>query len=190
MHIPVLLLTARAAVIHEIEGLELGADEYISKPFNPDVLTAKVNTLVYNRLKIRQYYQQKILLEPTDISIPDGDRVFLETAMAIVEKNLMEPDFSVQELVKAMAMSRSVFYRKIKSITGQSVVEFINDIRMRRAAKLLISSQLRVFEVCTLVGLEDLKYFRKAFQQVHGVSPSEYARKHRAEKEMQPAGTD
>ncbi|OIN57195.1 hybrid sensor histidine kinase/response regulator transcription factor [Arsenicibacter rosenii] len=188
MHIPVVLLTARAAVIHEIEGLELGADEYISKPFNPDMLTARVSTLVYNRLKMRQYYQQKILLEPTDICIPDADKLFLETAMAIVEKNLMEPDFSVQELVKAMAMSRSVFYRKIKSITGQSVVEFINDIRMRRAAKLLISSQLRVFEVCTLVGLEDLKYFRKAFQQVHGVSPSEYVRKHRAEKEAPVSG--
>lgn len=185
LHIPVVLLTARMAVVHEIEGLEMGADAYISKPFNPDVLIAKVNTLVYNRLKLRQYYQQKILLEPTEVLIPDADKVFLETAMSIVEKNLTEPEFSVQELVKEMAMSRSVFYRRIKGITGQSAVEFINDVRMKRAAQLLVSSQLRVSEVCALVGLEDIKYFRKAFQQVHGLSPSEYARKHRADKEMQ-----
>ncbi len=186
LHIPVVLLTARVAVVHEIEGLETGADEYISKPFNPDLLIAKVNTLVHNRLKLRQYYQQKILLEPTEVLIPDADKVFLETAMSIVEKNLGEPEFSVLELVKEMAMSRSVFYRRIKSITGQSVVEFINDVRMKRAAQLLASSQLRISEVCALVGLEDVKYFRKSFQQVHGVSPSEYARKHRAERDVQP----
>ncbi|GAB3951187.1 two-component regulator propeller domain-containing protein [Spirosoma harenae] len=185
LHIPVVLLTARVAVVHEIEGLETGADEYISKPFNPDLLIAKVNTLVYNRLKLRQYYQQKILLEPTQVLIPDADKAFLETAMTIVETNMTEPEFSVQELVKEMAMSRSVFYRRIKSITGHSAVEFINDVRMKRAAQLLTTSQLRVSEVCALVGLEDVKYFRKAFQQVHGLSPSDYARKHRLEREMQ-----
>jgi len=185
MHIPVLLLTARVAAVHELEGLETGADEYVGKPFNPDLLLARVNTLIQNRLKLRHYYQQQLLLEPTELLIPDADKAFLETAMNLVETHLADADFSVQWLVQEMAMSRSVFYRRIKSITGQSAVEFINAVRMKRAAQLLTSGQLRVSEVCALVGLEDIKYFRKAFQQLHGLSPSDYIRKHRLDKAVQ-----
>lgn len=182
MHIPVVLLTARIAAVQELEGLETGADEYIGKPFNPELLTARVKMLLANRLKLHHYYQQQLLLQPTDIVIPDADKAFLEKVMSLVESNLTEPDFSAQWLIREMGMSRSVLFRRIKSTTGQSVVEFINAVRMKRAAQLLSTGQLRVSEVCELVGLEDIKYFRKAFQQLHGVSPSEYAKHHLLDK--------
>ncbi|OIN59951.1 hybrid sensor histidine kinase/response regulator transcription factor [Arsenicibacter rosenii] len=180
MHIPVVLLTARAAAMHELEGLETGADDYVAKPFNPRLLYAKVTTLLRNRYKLREYYQRQILLEPTDVVIPDADKAFLEQAMRIVEAELQNPAFNVQTLVQEMGMSQSVFYRRLKSITGQTVVEFIRDVRMKRAARLLATSNLRVSEVAYQVGIEDIKYFRKSFQKIFSLSPSDYARQHRS----------
>jgi signal transduction histidine kinase/DNA-binding response OmpR family regulator/sugar lactone lactonase YvrE len=185
-HIPVLLLTARTAETHELEGLGMGADDYMSKPFNPTLLQAKATTLLRNRRKLHEYYQRQILLEPTEIVVADADREFLENAMNVVEKHLDDPEFSVQVLVREVGMSQSVFYRRIKSITGQTVVEFIRDVRMKRAAQLLANTQMRVSEVAFQVGVEDAKYFRKAFQKIYNVSPSEYAKQHRQSREVAP----
>ncbi|MBH8558111.1 hybrid sensor histidine kinase/response regulator transcription factor [Hymenobacter negativus] len=190
-HIPVLLLTARTAETQELEGLGTGADEYMSKPFNPTLLHAKAATLLRNRRKLHEYYQRHILLEPTEIVVADADRQFLEQAMSVVEQNLDNSEFSVQVLVKEMAMSQSVFYRRIKSITGQTAVEFIRDVRMKRAAQLLAQTQMRVSEIAFEVGIEDAKYFRKAFQKIYNATPSEYARQHRPDREAasaEPAG--
>ncbi|WP_324673852.1 response regulator [Hymenobacter sp. GOD-10R] len=184
-HIPVLLLTARTAETHELEGLGMGADDYMSKPFNPTLLQAKVSTLLRNRRKLHEFYQRQILLEPTEIVVADADREFLENAMTIVEKHLDDSEFNVQVLVREVGMSQSVFYRRIKSITGQTVVEFIRDVRMKRAAQLLAHTQMRVSEVAFQVGIEDAKYFRKAFQKIFNVSPSEYAKQHRQAKAEQ-----
>ncbi len=181
-YIPVVLLTARSAATHHIEGLENGADEYLSKPFHPQLLQSKINSLLHNRLLMREYYQKQILLQPSAVSIPDDTKSFLEKAMKIVEENLGNPNFNVQELVREMAMSQSGFYRQIKSITGQTVVEFIRDIRLKRAAQLLISTDLRVQEVATMVGIEDAKYFRKMFQQIYELAPSEYAKQFKKTK--------
>jgi len=182
-HIPVLLLTARTAETHELEGLGMGADEYMSKPFNPTLLQAKVTTLVRNRRKLHEFYQRQILLEPTEVVIADADKQFLENAMHAVEKHLSNPEFSVQMLTREVGMSLSVFYRRIKSITGQTVVEFIRDVRMKRAAQLLTTTPLRVSEVAFQVGIEDPRYFRKAFQKIYSVTPSEYAKQHRQSRE-------
>jgi DNA-binding response OmpR family regulator len=182
-HIPVLLLTARTAALHEVEGLDLGADDYVSKPFNPLVLQAKVAALLRNRLQLREYYQRQILLEPTEIVVADADRIFLEQAMHIVEQHLTDPAFSVLVLADALCMSQSVMYRRIKSITGQTTVEFIRDVRMKRAAQLLAQPQMRVSEVAFQVGVENVKYFRKTFQKIYSVAPSEYARQHRPSHE-------
>lgn len=177
IHIPILLLTARTASIHEIEGLEMGADDYIYKPFNPHVLLAKVTMLLLNRQKLREYYSKQLLLEPTQLIVPDEEKLFLEKAMKIVENNIETPAFNVQALLKEMGMSQPVFYRKIKGITGKSGVEFIRDIRLKRAAQLLSTSSYRVYEVASMVGIEDLKYFRQHFQELFAVSPSEYSKK-------------
>lgn len=180
-HIPVVLLTARVAVMHELEGLETGADEYMAKPFNPKILLTKVFSMLQSRLLLREYYQRQLLLEPSLVMIPDETKVFLQKAMTIVEDNLGNSDFNVQVLVREMAMSQSAFYRQIKAITGQSVVEFIRDIRLKRAAQLLTTSNFRVSEIATMVGIDDIKYFRKMFQSIYKLSPTEYARQHKTE---------
>ncbi|GAB2526723.1 hybrid sensor histidine kinase/response regulator transcription factor [Spirosoma aerophilum] len=179
MHIPVVLLTARAAAVHELEGLETGADEYMAKPFNPRLLYTKIAVMLQSRHRLKEYYQRQILLKPTDIIIPDEEKQLLEKAMGIVEAHLADSDFSVPVLVREMGMSQSAFYRQIKAMTGQSVVEFIRDVRIKRAAQLLATTSLRVSEIANQVGFDDLKHFRKTFQSVYTLSPSEYARQHR-----------
>jgi signal transduction histidine kinase/ligand-binding sensor domain-containing protein/DNA-binding response OmpR family regulator len=185
-HIPLLLLTARTAETHELEGMGMGADAYMTKPFNPRLLLAKVDAMLRYRRKLHAYYQRQLLLEPTDIVVADADREFLEQSMAAVEKYLEDPEFGVQALVRAMAMSQSVFYRRLKSITGQTAVEFIRDVRMKRAAQLLSQSQMRVSEVAALVGISDAKYFGKTFQRVYNMSPTEFVRQHRPGRETPP----
>ncbi|WP_324673231.1 two-component regulator propeller domain-containing protein [Hymenobacter sp. GOD-10R] len=179
LHIPVVLLTARTAAVHELEGLENGADDYVSKPFNPKLLQAKVSAILRNRLKTREFYQRQILLEPTEAVIPEEDKLFLEKAMKVVEDNLSDLDFNVQVLIREMGMSQSFFYRRVKSITGQSVVAFIRDVRLKRAAQLLSSTHLRVSDIAYQVGMQDLKHFRTEFQKIYNMSPSEYAKQHR-----------
>lgn len=185
-HIPVVLLTARAAAVQELEGLSTGADDYIAKPFNVQILSAKIRTLLRNRDISRDYYQRQILLQPEQVAIPDEERLFLEKAMKIVETNLTNPEFNVQALVSRMAMSQSVFYRRIKSLTGQSVIEFIKDIRLKRAAQLLKNPHMRISEVAFQVGIEDPKNFRVSFQKLYGSSPSQYARLHREGPQEEP----
>lgn len=185
-HIPVLLLTARTAALHEVEGFDLGADDYVSKPFNPLVLQAKATALLRNRGKLREYYQRQLLLEPTEIVIADADRTFLEQAMRAVEQRLDDPSFGVTVLAGDMCVSQSGLYRRIKQITGQTTVDFIRDVRMKRAAQLLSQSQLRISEVAMQVGVEDVKYFRQTFQKVYGMAPSEYAKQHRPDRDVAP----
>lgn len=175
-HIPVVLITARAAALHELEGLESGADDYIVKPFNPKLLVSKILAILANRRKVREYYHKQVLLEPKVAVVPDSDRIFIENAMAIIEQNLTNDQFSVQFLVQESNMSQSAFYRKLKNITGQSVVEFIRDVRIKRAAQLLSNGKFRVTEVMSMVGMEDYKYFLSAFQKVYNIPPSEYAK--------------
>lgn len=175
-HIPIVLLTARATAIHELEGLESGADDYITKPFNPKVLLSKIHSLLNNRRKVQEYFHRKILVEPSESVIPDADREFIKNSMKIIEDNLVNEQFNVQTLVKESGMSQSAYYRKLKNITGQSVIEFIKDVRLKRAAQLLSSKQYRVSEVAMMVGMEDLKNFRTSFQKLYGVSPSEYGK--------------
>lgn len=178
-HTPVILLTARAAAVQELEGLSTGADDYIAKPFNVQLLSAKIRTLLRNRGISKEYYQRQILLQPASVTIPDEERLFLERAMKVVEVNLTNHEFNVQALVSQMAMSQSVFYRRIKSLTGQSVIEFIKDIRLKRAAQLLRNPHMRISDVAFLVGIEDPKNFRVSFQKQFGSSPSQYAKLHR-----------
>ena len=183
-HIPVVLLTARAAAVQELEGLETGADDYVTKPFNSKILMAKIKSILQNRIKSCEFYQKQILLQPTEIIIPDEDKLFLENAMKIVEDNLTNSDFNVQTLVGEMAMSQSVFYRRIKNITGQSVIEFIKDIRLKRAAQLLAGQHSRVSEVAFMVGIEDPKNFRVSFQKRYEMSPSQYAKFHQSKQSV------
>lgn len=188
MHIPVLLLTARAAAMQELEGVETGADDYVTKPFHPELLKAKVVNMLHNRQKLQEYYHRQILLEPTQLSIPDEDRLLLEKAMHHVEAHLEDPDFNVQALVREIGISQSVLYRRIKNITGQTVIEFIHDVRMKRAAQLLRESRMRISEIAFKIGMDNVKRFRKTFQKLYQMTPSEYAKKYQG-IELEAAGT-
>lgn len=179
MHIPVLLLTARTAAVHELEGLETGADEYMTKPFDPRLLVAKISAILQTRQQLRTYYQRQLLLQPTDVVIPGKEKKLLETAIGIIEANLTNADFSIPMLVRELGTSQSVLYKQIKAITGQSLVEFVRDIRLKRAAQLLIGSDMKIVDIAHQVGFDDSKYFRKAFQALYAMTPSEYARQHR-----------
>ncbi|OAV45288.1 hybrid sensor histidine kinase/response regulator transcription factor [Lewinella sp. 4G2] len=173
-HVPVILLTARTATVHQLEGHNRGADVYLTKPFAPRLLRAKALALLANRHKVGRYHQQQSLMTPTAPDLPDEEQALLSDAMEIVEKNIGNPDFSVETLVAEMNMSHSVLYRKLKKSTGLSLQRFINNARMRRAAQLLEDKNIRIAEVAMQVGFDDPHYFSKTFSKHFGVPPSRY----------------
>ena len=166
-HIPFILLTAKYTEEQQIEGIEAGADDYITKPFNFQILVSKIDNSVKVRKNIRQLFKNKLNIEPSEIEITSLDEQFLQKAIAI--------DFTVEELSREMGMSRTLLYKKILALTGKSPVEFIRILRLKRAALLLQKSQLNVSEITFRVGFKDPKYFRKHFLKEFGVLPSKYS---------------
>jgi ligand-binding sensor domain-containing protein/signal transduction histidine kinase/DNA-binding response OmpR family regulator len=174
-HIPVILLTARTPLVYKIEGYETGADDYITKPFNLNMLEARVWNLLDSRLKLRERYRKEISLQPKNVAITSPDEKFLEKAMAYIEQNISEPSLSVEELGKEVGMSRVTLYRKVKALTDQTAIEFIRSVRLKRAAQLLEQNKLNVNEVAYMVGFQDIDYFRRCFKEQFGFTPKEYA---------------
>jgi ligand-binding sensor domain-containing protein/signal transduction histidine kinase/DNA-binding response OmpR family regulator len=176
-HIPVILLTARTPIIFNIEGLETGADDYITKPFNLTMLEARVWNLLDSRQKLRDRYRKEITLQPKNVAITSPDEKFLDKVMDFIEKNIAEPSLSVEELGKEVGMSRVTLYRKIKALTNQTAIEFIRSVRLKRAAQLLEQNKLNVNEVAYMVGFLDIDYFRRCFKEEFGFTPKEFANK-------------
>lgn len=174
-HIPVILLTARNAGGHKIEGFANGADEYITKPFSVSLLDTRVQNLLQSRRILRECYTKRILLEPENKLITGPDEQFLEKLTAYIDDNIMEPDLQVESLGQAMNMSRMTLYRKIKALTNQSAVEFIRSFRLKRAAQLLARNEYTVTEVAYMTGFSDADYFRKWFKKEFGQTPREFA---------------
>ncbi|MVN20262.1 two-component regulator propeller domain-containing protein [Mucilaginibacter arboris] len=178
-HIPVILLTASSSSEIKLKGLEEGADDYISKPFEKELLVARVTNLLKSRDNLQKYFYNEVTLRFNNLKISEEYKSFLNRCIAIVEKHLTNPDFSIKTLASEIGMSHSNLYKKVKSISGQSVNAFIRFIRLRKAAGLLIDTDLNVNEVAFQVGFNDLKYFREQFNKLFGVNPSEYIKKHR-----------
>jgi len=174
-HIPVILLTARTPLIFKIEGLETGADDYITKPFNLNILEARIWNLLESRQMLRERYRKDITLQPTNVAITSPDEKFLAKVMSFIENNISESSLSVEELGKEVGMSRVTLYRKIKALTNQTAIEFIRSIRLKRAAQLLEQNKLHVSEVAYMVGFIDIDYFRRCFKDQFGHTPKEYA---------------
>lgn len=174
-HIPVILLTARTPLIFKMEGYETGADDYINKPFNLNILEARIWNLLESRQRLRERYSKEISLQPRNIAITSPDEKFLDKVMCFIENNISEPTLSVEELAKEVGMSRVTLYRKIKALTSQSAVEFIRTVRLKRAAQLLEQNKLNVSEVSYMVGFMDIDYFRRCFKDQFGHTPKEYA---------------
>jgi DNA-binding response OmpR family regulator len=175
-HIPVLMLTARATVEDRIEGLETGADAYMTKPFNRKELLAQVHALIDQRKKLRERFATEAEIGPSDIAVTSVDEKFLKKAIGIIEENLGDCEFDVSTMTEQMGMSRMQLFRKLKALTNQNPSEFIRTIRLKRAAQLIRKKFGNVAEITYEVGFNNLSYFAKCFRELYGVSPSEYAR--------------
>ncbi|NJB35175.1 two-component regulator propeller domain-containing protein [Croceivirga sp. JEA036] len=176
-HIPVVMLTAKASQESEIEGLSHGADAYLRKPFNFQVLELKLSNILKNRQEVHKRFQQDLTLQPTEVSVTSLDQQFLQQAVEVVEKHMMNTDFNVEMLVKEMGHSRSNLYLKFKELTGLSSSEFIRNIRLKRAIQLLDNSDYSVKEIMFRTGFNTASYFSKCFKKEFGVVPSEYIKK-------------
>jgi len=173
-HIPILLLTAKTTEETELEGLRMGADGYIRKPFRIEILRHKVANILATRQEFQKRFRREEMLEPTEIDVSSNEEPFLQKAMNVIEENMTEPDFNVEAMVREIGMSRSKLYLKLKGLTGLSSSEFIRTVRLKRAAQLLETSDLTIKEIMFLTGFNTASYFSKCFKKQFGVVPSEY----------------
>jgi signal transduction histidine kinase/ligand-binding sensor domain-containing protein/DNA-binding response OmpR family regulator len=178
-HIPIVLITARGSLEFKLEGLEGGADEYVTKPFNPKVLQLMVKNLINRRDALHTYFRdQGILnLEPKRVTLSSVDDRFLKTALELVELNMGNASYTVEDMSRDIGMSYTQLYRKIKALTGHTVNDFMRAIRLKRAAQLLEQHQLTVSEITYKVGFTDLQHFRECFKKAYGLTPTQYAQR-------------
>ena len=176
-YIPVIMLTAKMAIESRLQALQYGADDYVTKPFEPEYIRARVHNILVQREQLEQSYRQRLMrLEPqkTDDQVP-GD-AFLAKLLDVMDRQMDNNTLTVDELVEEMGMGRTVFFNKLKSMTGLSPVEFIREMRIKRAAQLLEERKFNITEVTYMVGMNDSRYFAKCFKNTYGVTPSEYRR--------------
>ena len=176
-HIPVILLTAKAGDENELTGIDVGADDYITKPFNQKILKSKTASLVELRKKLQSRYSQEVILKPKDIAITSVDEKFLERVQTILDEKLVESTFTTEEFSKNIHMSRMQLHRKLKALTGLSTSEFLRSQRLKLAARILKQSDINVSQVGYSVGFNDHAYFSKCFKEVFSSTPSEFASK-------------
>jgi YesN/AraC family two-component response regulator len=174
-HIPVIMLTSRGSVENQLEGLETGADDYLSKPFHIPILVARINNLIVARQRMRERFSgHELVVEPSDITVVSVDEQLLQRAIDVVEQHLADDDFSVEAFAAAMHMSRSALYLKLKGLVGQTPQEFIRVLRIKRAAQLLLGGTDNMSEIAAQVGWLEPTHFSRAFRSHFGCSPSDY----------------
>jgi len=172
-HIPIIILTAKASEESRIEGLETEADDYLTKPFSYRELGVRVNNLLKLRKKLREKYHRSIEVNPSEITTNSVDEQFLSRLLKVVESNLDDPVFTVITLCEQAGISRTVLHKKLKSLLGQSATEFINSIRVKRAAQLISQKSGSISEIAWKVGFNNLSYFSKIFKKQFKMTPSE-----------------
>jgi DNA-binding response OmpR family regulator len=173
-HIPVILLTARLSDEAKIECYRAGADSYIAKPFNFEVLLTRIEMLIEQQDKRKRLFHEAINVQPGSITTTSLDEEFIRKALQLIEKNIDSPDYSNDDLSRDLGMSRSCLYPKFQSITGQTPNHFIRSIRLKRAAQLLQTNVHTVSEISWMVGINDIKYFNKYFKEEFGKTPTQY----------------
>lgn len=186
-HIPVILLTAKAADEDKLEGLESGADAYVAKPFNVELLKVRISNLLDNRERLEQkpsdLTANKAMIKP--VVLKSSDQILYEKIIKIINENISDPDLNVEFLANGVGMSRVHMHRKLKELTNQSARDFIRNIRLKQAADLLSGQKLSVSEVVYALGFTNLSHFSNTFREFYGMSPREYAEKHRNETSQQ-----
>jgi signal transduction histidine kinase/DNA-binding response OmpR family regulator len=173
-HIPTILLTAKASEESIIQGLETGADDYITKPFNTKILAARIKNLIDLRRQLQLKRKRQMTLQPAEISVSSVDETFLKELQDIIEKNLGDAEFNVEQLCKKLYIGRTTLYRKILALTGEKPTEFIRSYRLKRAAQLLNANFGNVTEVAFEVGFSNTAYFTRCFKEKFHQSPSTY----------------
>ncbi|SEO12303.1 Two component regulator propeller [Mucilaginibacter gossypiicola] len=173
-HIPFIMLTAKVAQSHLVNGLKTGADVYLTKPFSVQVLELNICNLLQARERMREKYARQVTLMPQDKFIESPDEIFLNKLMQIVEGHLEDPEFDVNQLVNEIGMSQAVLYRKIKALTDLTIHDFIKTTRLKQAALLLKQNKLSIAEVAYSVGFNDRKYFSREFKKQFGKAPADY----------------
>ena len=175
--IPVILLTAKTAIESRLQAMEDGADDYVTKPFEPEYLRARIHNILVQRNQLEQSYRERLMrLEPQKADEPIPSDSFLAKLLDVMERQMDNNTLTVDEMVDEMGMGRTVFFNKLKSLTGLSPVEFICEMRIKRAAQLLEEQRYNITEVTYMVGMNDSRYFAKCFKNTYGVTPSEYRR--------------
>lgn len=174
-HIPVVLLTARSSAEHTIEGLAIGADDYITKPFNLNILLARCNNLINNRIRLQEKFSQQLQATPQVLVTSEIDKHFIEQAIEIIDAHIDDVNFKVDALVDHIGISRTRVFNKIKAITGQTPSDFIMTIRLKRAAVMLQHNpELSISEISDKLGFSMPKYFSKCFKEKYGITPQKY----------------
>ncbi|MFV8325289.1 two-component regulator propeller domain-containing protein [Flavobacterium sp. ZS1P14] len=179
-HIPVILLTASKNPETHLQGISDGADDYITKPFDDDILVARVESLLRSRSNLRKYFLDSITLKENTQKVPAEYQEILKKCIAIIEANIHKRDFTIKNFAAEMGMSHRTLYTKIKIISGQTLNAFIRSVRIRRAAMLMLTENINIAQASAEVGFEDPKYFRQQFVKLFAMTPSEYIKKYKS----------
>lgn len=175
-HIPVIILSVKTDLKEQLEGLQVGADDYIPKPFSMAMVAAKIKNLFRTRHRAIEHYSHSLEIEPEKVALNPLDEELLKKAMAIVEKNLDNVEFSTNDFAREMCMSRSNLHIKMKALTGESTNDFIRKMRFNQACKLLQEGRHTVSEISGMVGFNTPSYFATSFKKYFGCLPSEYGK--------------
>lgn len=182
-HIPIILLTAKSTIENQISGIELGADDYITKPFSSEYLKVRLVNLLEQRKKLQQYYQTQFfpnesvsdtIAYSATHAITSNSQMFMKRLIASIDKHMNNGNLTIEDLAQETGMSRVVFFKKVKDLTGLSPIELLKDVRLKHAAKLIKSSDLNISQIAFNVGFNDAHYFSKCFKLKYGITPSEY----------------
>jgi DNA-binding response OmpR family regulator len=176
-HVIVLLLTIKTQPEDQVESYEAGADAYVAKPFDVKVLDAQIENLLHGKLVKQRIFKDDTKIKISDLETTSLDEQFLKKAIEAVEANLTEPNFDVSALAGLVNMSRSTLLRKIKTVTGLTPLEFIRNIRMKHACRMLKDTNMSISETALSVGYYNRKYFTTCFKEEFGITPSEYQKK-------------
>ncbi|MDH6534164.1 hybrid sensor histidine kinase/response regulator [Parabacteroides sp. 52] len=178
-HIPVIIMTAKSMVMHIKEGYQSGADDYIVKPFNMEVLLFRIHNILAARERLRELYGRKFSLESLGIETSSADDRFMQRFFEVIEQYLDNPDLNVDLICKEIGMGRATFYRKLKALTDLSPVDLIRNKRLEIAAKMLVETTKNISEISFLVGFNSTTYFSTCFKNMYGISASEYSLQHK-----------
>ena len=177
-HIPVYMLSAKVDIKYQLEGLQVGADDYIAKPFSIHLLKGKIANQLKARQRLKHYYSNTIDIDTAKMTSNNLDEEFMSKAIQVVEENISNEDFTSDELASQLCMSRSSLYLKMNSISGEPPANFIRRIRFNKACKLLLEGRYSISEISGMVGFGSSSYFSTSFKKYVGCLPSEYVKQH------------